>query len=153
MRKNDIRLFSTWVPRELNERADFYSKMVDTDDWSIDYHSYRRICKEFGKPTIDRFYDELNRKVEQFNSNFHCPGTSAVDAFTQDWSDTSLNWLSPPPTDQAYRQYIRHLRLCNAKGILLVPQWPSSHFWPLNGCLSEACILVDNRRRYKNSPK
>ena len=127
--KNDIRLFPTWIPRELNQHADYYSKLVDSDDWTIDDVSFKRICKEFGHPTVDRFADNLNRKVSEFNSKFYCPGSSAIDSFTQDWSCTTLNWLSPPikyliPT-------IRHLRFCKGKGILIVPQWPSSHFWPV----------------------
>ena len=24
-----------------------------------------------------------------------------------------------------------HLRLCKAKGVLVAPKWPSSHYWPL----------------------
>ena len=126
--KHDIKLLPTWIPREENQFADYYSKIVDTDDWSIDNLTFRRICAEFGKPTVDRFADDKNKKCSQFNSKYHCPGSSAVNAFTEDWSTVSLNWLSPPIKNII--DCIKHLRLCKARGILIVPQWPSSHFWP-----------------------
>ena len=137
---HDIRILPTWIPREENQHADYFSKMVDTDDWTIDNKSYSIICQKFGYPTVDRFSDNVNKKVRKFNSKFFCPGTNAVNAFTQNWADESLNWLSPPikciiPT-------IRHLRLCKAKGILIIPQWPSSYFWPVihNGVTYESFV-------------
>ena len=60
--KHDIKLLPTWIPREENQLADFYSKIVDTDDWSIDNQTFRRICAEFGEPTVDRFADDKNKK-------------------------------------------------------------------------------------------
>ena len=126
---NDIRLYPTWIPRELNQDADYLSKFKDSDDWSIDKATFNYICKEFGTPTVDRFADNLNTKLDVFNSKFYCPGTSAVNSFTQDWSHASLNWLCPPI--KFILATIEHLRRCKAKGILLIPQWPSSHYWPL----------------------
>ena len=137
---NDIRLRPTWIPRERNKHADYLSKLVDTDDWAIDSVTYDRICEEFGQPTVDRFADNLNKKADIFNSKYYCPGTSAVDCFTQDWSQCELNWLSPPV--KLLIATIRHLRLCKGKGILIAPQWPSSHFWPIlhNGVSFEKFI-------------
>ena len=78
--------------------------------------------------------------MSKFNSKFFCPGSDAINAFTQNWADEPLNWLSPPikfiiPT-------IRHLQLCKAKGILIIPQWPSSYFWPVihNGVSYESFV-------------
>ena len=136
----DIRIFPTWIPREDNQYADYFSKMVDTDDWSIDNRSFVSVCQKFGFPTVDRFADNINKKVDKFNSKYYCRGTDAINAFTQNWADDELNWLSPPikyiiPT-------IRHLQLCKAKGILILPQWPPSHFCPVihNGTSYESFI-------------
>jgi len=127
--KNDIKLKSTWIPREQNKEADFYSKMVDTDDWTIDNVTFQKICLELGKVTIDRFSNNLNCKVSIFNSKYYCPKSSGRDAFTFDWSKTLLNWLCPPIG--LINSTINHLKLCKAKGILIIPEWPSSYFWPL----------------------
>ena len=127
--RNDILLHPTWIPRELNQYADYLSKLADTDDWSIDDETFAYLCQEFGQPLFDRFADDLNRKVSPFNSRHHCPGSSGVNAFAQDWADVALNWLCPPI--KLIGATLRHGRLCHAKGILVVPQWPSSYFWPL----------------------
>ena len=127
--QHDILLHPIWIPREQNQYADHLSKLTDTDDWSIDGETFSYLCQEFGQPEFDRFADDNNHKVPRFNSRFHCPNTSGVNAFTQDWSDVELNWLCPPV--KFICSTLHHARLCKAKGILLVPQWPSSHFWTL----------------------
>ena len=126
--RNDIRLHPKWIPREQNIIADRISKMKDADDWSIDNETFLFVCQRFGHPSIDRFADNLNAKLPVFNTKFYCPGTCAVDAFTQDWS-VHFNWLNPPV--KLIPAVIRHARLTRAQGILHVPCWPSSHFWPL----------------------
>ena len=58
-----------------------------------------------------------------FFSKFLCPGTAGVDAFAQDWSE---GWLyCHPPIGQVYR-VLRMAERSRAKGILLIPDWPSS---------------------------
>ena len=42
--------------------ADHYSKLRDTDDWSIDHQTFQDIDDRFGKFTIDRFADNVNTK-------------------------------------------------------------------------------------------
>ena len=82
----------------------------------------------YGPLTVDRFANNLNRKLKCFNSKFYYPGTSHVNAFTDDWSN-ELNWLCPPMS--SIGSVICHLKVCKAKGALLVPVWPSAYFWPL----------------------
>ena len=127
--RNDILLHPTWIPRERNQYADYLSKLADTDDWSMDDETYAYLCQEFGHPLFDRFADNLNHKTLRFNSRFHCPESSGVNAFSQDWSRVALNWLCPPI--KLIAATLRHARLCHARGILVIPQWPSSYFWPL----------------------
>ena len=126
--KFNIRLILQWIPREQNELADYYSRIKDTDNWSIDNDSFRLINKLYGPFTVDRFANNLNRKLKCFNSKYYCPGSSHVNAFTDNLSK-DLNWLCPPISSMD--SVICHLKLCKAKGTLLVPVWPSSYFWPL----------------------
>lgn len=49
----------------------------------------------FGEFTCDRFADELNHRVEKFNSRFLCPKSSGMNAFTFNWKN-EFNWLFPP---------------------------------------------------------
>ena len=82
----------TWIPREDNPEADFYSKLRDTDDWSIDNSTFEYLNARFGPFDVDRFADNVNRRLPIFNSRYYCPETSAVNAFCEDWSETN-NWL------------------------------------------------------------
>ena len=125
----DILLKPTWIPREMNKYADYLSKLTDTDDWSIDNETFSFLCQELGQPSFDRFADNLNRKTALFNSRFYCPNSSGVDAFAQNWSRASHNWLCPPI--KLIPATLRHARMCRAIGTFIIPHWPSSHFWTL----------------------
>lgn len=83
------------------------SWMNDTNNWSIDINGYNFINYLNGSFTTNRFAVNLNGKVENFNSKFFCPGTS------------ELGWV------------ICHIKLCKAKGALLMPVWLSSYIWSL----------------------
>ena len=124
----NIKLIPRWIPREQNTIADYYSKMTDSDDWTIDLASFTLINSRFGHFTVDRFSSDTNNKLPIFNSSCYVPGTSGVNAFTMDWSHHN-NWLCPPIS--LIISVIKHLRLCGAEGTLLVPVWPSSSFWPI----------------------
>ena len=52
-----------------------------------------------------------------------------VIAFTFNWSG-HFNWLCPP-ISLIGEVIIIHMRLCKARGVLFVPKWESSYFWPL----------------------
>ena len=77
---NSIILEAQWIPRSLNERADFLSRFVDKDDWSVNPSVFRVIDAKWGPHTIDRFASHYNAQVPRFNSKFSSPGCSGVDA-------------------------------------------------------------------------
>ena len=85
--KFTIKLIPQWIPREQNELVDYYSRAKDTDKWSIDNDSFRLTNNLYGPFTVDRFANNLNRKLKCFNSKYYCPGTSHVNAFTGYWSN------------------------------------------------------------------
>ena len=126
--KNDIVLDAKWIPREENEIADTLTHVNDTDNWSIDYSSFKFISKCFGPFTVDRFADSNNKKLDRFNSKHYCPGTENVNAFTENWNKEN-NLLCPPIS--LIGSTIKHLKFCKARGTLLVPVWRSAYFWPL----------------------
>ena len=83
----NIKLIPEWIPREQNELADYYNRIKDTENWSIDNDSFRYINNLYGPFTVDRVANNLNRKLKCFNSKYYCPGTSHVNAFTNDWNN------------------------------------------------------------------
>ena len=124
-----IRLEPDWLPREENELADFISCIVDYDDRQVDHDLFQGLDFAWGPHSIDRFADNYNSHLPQFNSRFACLGAEAVDAFKVDWGGGENNWWCPPPGLVA--RVVRHAEVCHASGTLIVPCWEAAPFWPL----------------------
>ena len=76
-------------------------------------------------PTLASDY---NAKCALFSSRWWCPGTSAIDAFSESWKGHN-NWLVPPPRHIV--KCFHKLRNEGAEGTLIAPKWQSAPFWPL----------------------
>lgn len=126
--KVGIYLDIQWVPRSLNEKADFLSKIVDYDDWKLAPGFCRQLDELWGLFTVDCFATHYNKKVSKCFSRLWNPGTAGVDAFFQDWQHE--NCLVVPPVVLLSKVLIFMFR-CNVRGTLVVPYWPSAPFWPL----------------------
>lgn len=116
-----------WVPRFLNEEADFFSKHKDWDDWGISSDLFEKIDANWGRHTIDLFANTRNAKVYRFFSKFWCPGTVGVDAFAHEWKNDVV-WAVPPIS--LVPRFLEHFMMFGRKGTLVVPKWPSAQFWP-----------------------
>ena len=81
---NSIRIEPEWIPCAENKLADYVSRIVNYDDWSLDYTIFKQLDNRWGPHTIDRFASHYNAQLPRFNSRFWNPGTEAVDAFTCD---------------------------------------------------------------------
>ena len=125
---NAINIDMQWIPRDLNGVADDISKFVDYDDYMINDTVFNALDGLWGPHTCDRFACSYNAKVQCFNSRFYQPGSSGVNAFSQDWSHHN-NWLCPPV--YLTRKVVKHMEICSAQGTLIVPLWKSAHFWPI----------------------
>ena len=126
--QRQIQLDLIWLPRRQNAQADFFSKVIDFDDYSVHDDVFRQLDQLWGPHSIDRFASSYNAKLSRFNSGFLQPGTEAVDAFTQDWSSEN-NWLVPPIS--LIGKLLSYMHESKAVGTLIVPMWKSSYFWPL----------------------
>ena len=79
-----IRLEIDWVPRALNDRSGFLSKIVDHDDWSVSDALFRYVESVWGPYDLDRFASYYNAKVGRFSSRFLNHNAFAIDAFSID---------------------------------------------------------------------
>ena len=93
---HNIRIEPEWVPREKNQLADYFSRIIDEEDWYINPEVYKGLDEKWGLHTVERFATCYNAQVDRFNSRHACPGSEAVDAFTVDWCNEN-NWWCPPP--------------------------------------------------------
>jgi hypothetical protein len=123
-----IKLEPEWIPRELNERADFLSRIIDYDDWQLNPVVSSELEEAWGPHSVDRFASFHNCQLPHFNSRCWNPGSEAVDAFTVDWRGEN-NWWCPPIG--LLPRVIRHAQACEAQGSMVVPVWLSAPFWPL----------------------
>ena len=140
----NIRIKIEWVPREMNQLADYYSRVVDYDEWYINPTIFAMVDEWWGPHSIDRFATSYNKQVERFNSCYACPGTEAKDTFTVNWSGEN-NWWCPPSA--LIPRVIRHTECCNKGqqlsrtgnlphfGLCCVPVVMSGpHLWWAKGC-------------------
>ena len=77
---------------------------------------------------MGRFASASNARLPRFDARFRYPGCETANTFTANWGNC-FNWLCPPIS--MIEAVIKHLRLCKGRGVLLVPEWPSSYYWPL----------------------
>ena len=129
--RSGVSLEIEWIPRTQNEAADAASReaqLVDTDDWQLEDSFFKYIDKRWGPLTVDYFSNDYNKKLGRFYSLFNSPGCEGVDAFAHDWSGEV--GLFVPPVCLVGRVLL-HLKLCRAKGVLVVPDWPSAHYFPM----------------------
>ena len=122
-----IRLSAEWVPREENELADYYSKLVDTDDWQLNPSIFEAIDQLWGPHTLDCFASLRTRQLERFCSRWWNPECYAIDAFTVDWSKERV-WLVPP--FYLISRVLSMLTECRSHGTLVIPRWVSAEWWP-----------------------
>ena len=105
--------------------ADDGSKTTDTDNWQVDDQTFQRNRTRY-KFTIDLFASDRNSKCQRFYSNFFCPGTSGIDAFSHSWDD-EVAWICPPI--QEIIRIVRRLKTSRTTGILFVPKWKTADYW------------------------
>ena len=118
--QHHIRLEPEWIPRELNERADALSRIVDYDDWFLNPTVFSELDTMWGLHSV-----VITASCQDSIVVVGIPGSEAVDA---NW-DGENNWWCPPIS--LVLRVIRHAKVCGARGTLVVPCWPSAPFWPL----------------------
>ena len=128
-RTNNVKFFTAWTPRELNQEADDLSKFKDPDGWQVQRILFEKaetlIKKKF---TIDLFADNQNAQCEKFYSRFACPNTAGINAFNFCWFG-EVCWITPPP--KFALKCVQQLKDSCAQGVLVVPKWKSLHLWPM----------------------
>lgn len=125
---NGAEVRAEWIPGEDNGEADEESRVVEEGDWRVRRDVFVALNRRWGPIAVDRFADQQNTQTTVFNSRRWCPGSAAVDAFTQDWSG-STSWLAPPFA--LIHRALRHVQECNAVAVIVVPVWQAQPWWPL----------------------
>ncbi|VDI42225.1 Hypothetical predicted protein [Mytilus galloprovincialis] len=126
--KHNVNIDMVWIPSTENERADYLSRIIDSDDWAISEFVFQIVESLWGPHEVDWFASDDNFKLHVFYSRFWNVNSSGVDAFTVDWR--GINGLFVPPVSLIPR-VLMYMRQCKAVGTLILPYWPSASFWPM----------------------
>lgn len=124
-----IIVFASYIRSADNDIADAESRRVHPDiEWELSAHAFQRILNNFGVPDIDLFASRLNKKCDRYISWQRDPDAYAIDAFTVSWS--KFNFYCFPPFALILKA-LRKIINDNAKGIMVVPLWPTQAWYPL----------------------
>uniref|UniRef100_A0A1X7TU41 Uncharacterized protein n=1 Tax=Amphimedon queenslandica TaxID=400682 RepID=A0A1X7TU41_AMPQE len=74
-----------WIPRPENELADYFSRLIDFNDWRLNPAMFQAFNNLWGAYTVDIFPSSENSQLLRFNSRFWNAGTEAVNIFTVNW--------------------------------------------------------------------
>ena len=141
--QSGIYLDIQWIPRSLNEQADYISRLIDTDDWQI---THKFLDELWGPHTVDCFANFYNHKLLKFFLRFWNPNSAGVDFFFQPLRRE--NCLVVPPVCIVAR-VLHYMKAQNASGTLVVAFWPSAHYWPLIMHRYGNYLIADAIRRGK----
>lgn len=115
-----------WLPRELNEWADYMSKVQGSDDWYLHKDWFHHFDQMWGPHSVDRMANASNAHVSVYNSKWSDRTTAAVNCFTQDWKGEN-NWVCPG--FHLVEAVMEHLRECKATATVVVPVWKTEPWW------------------------
>ena len=102
-----------------------------------------------GPHTIDRFGSFCSIQLPRFDSRWTNPCSEGVDAFSFKWNNEN-KWLFPPL--KLIPRVLQHLAFSKVEGTLIIPEWPSAHWWPLI-YQAKSCSINEVRKLLVIHPK
>ena len=125
--KVGIYLDIQWVPRSLNEKADFLSKIVDYDNWELASGFFRQLDELGDHLRLIALPPTTTRRSQNI---FLDSGTLGQPGLTRFSKTGYENCLVVPPV-VLLSKVLSCMFRCNVRGTLVAPYWPSAPFWPL----------------------
>ena len=126
--QSGIYLDIQWIPRTLNQQADYISPLIDVDYWQTTSDLFSSLNERWGQHSVDCFANYYNHKLPRFFSRFWNPNTAGIDFFIQPLRGENC-WVVPPVS--IVSRVLHYMKSQNAVGIVVLPFWPSAHYWPL----------------------
>ena len=124
--RNEIELEAEWIPREKNEFADWYSKLIEPHDVKLNPIIFKSLQRRWGKFSIDLFASHENYQMLPYFSRYWTPNTHGVNAFNFKWPNYS--YANPP--FKLIAQVIDYAQEQKLQGLcLLLPFWTSAIWW------------------------
>lgn len=142
--RNNIRLKAAHIAGKLNVLPDQLSRIViRPTEWTLKDSVLNQIFNQWGKPFIDLFASFQNRKMEMFCTWDPHPAALAMDALTISW-DRMFGYAFPPIC--LIPKVLEHMKQFHCQIILIAPQWPRRHWYPM---LLQMCVAHPIRLPYR----
>ena len=121
-------LIPEYVPGEENVIADQLSRTESSHGITLQLSQFHRIREWYGPLTIDAFATEKNTKLPRFFTILPSTKAIAVNALQQVVDSGERIYAFPPI--KLIPQVLQWFHKNKAKGILVVPEWPTQTWWP-----------------------
>ena len=126
---NDNHLSAEHLPGSKNLVADSASRIFDDNtEWTLYSNVFVNIEKQFGPLSIDLFASRLNAKHSNYVSWKPDPYAQFIDAFSRSWNNYNNFYAFPPFS--IIMQCLQKVITDKAKGIIIVPLWPTQVWFP-----------------------
>jgi hypothetical protein len=113
-------------------------------EWELHESNFREICNKYGTPEIELFASRLNHKLDTYMSWRPDPKAVAVDALSENWSQTFF--YAFPPFNMIGK-VLQKIELGNCTAVVVVPKWTTQSWWPKFMQLSSMNFFVLSRRK------
>jgi len=124
---HNITLLPKYIRSADNWWADHLSRAQDAGDWRLDSTVFRRLDRDWGPHTVDRFATANNTQLLRYNSAWADPGSEGLDAFAQNNWDAELNYCNPP---WELLDRLAHLLVdTGAPATVIAPHWPAQAWY------------------------
>jgi ribonuclease HI len=150
---------ATWIPREENELADFYSKLIDSGDVKLNPDIFKWLQSKWGQFSIDLFASADTFQMQPYYSYYWTPTTAGINAFNYLWKPQS--YANPP--FRLIGKVLRHAIQGQVRRlILIIPFWVTANWWNMlvtnNGQLfipavREIVLFPKARNLFLSGPK
>lgn len=138
--RHNLWIFASYISSKDNSIADFESRRVETEtEFELSQAAFELICMKLGRPEIDLFASRANAKCRRFVSWRPDPYSIAVNAFTMDWAP--YFFYAFPPFSLILKT-LKKVREEEARGILVVPYWPSQAWYPRCRDMFESDLII-----------
>lgn len=128
--ENNFWLTAAHIPGMENNIADYESRNCNLDtEWMLNprYLSQALEGLPFA-PVIDLFASRINKQYDHYVSYRPDPFARYIDAFSISWAD--IKFYCFPPFSCVLR-VVRKIICDKARGILVIPQWPTQSWYPM----------------------
>lgn len=128
-----------------NQTADAESRRIHPDiEWELASWAFEEIVLSFGSPKIDLFASRINKKCSTYVAWHRDPDAFTINAFTISWNDHYF--YAFPPFSMVLKT-LRKIVSDKARGIVVVPLWPTQPWYPLFKTLLLSDLLIFNANK------